>query len=157
MKTLTTLVISSALLLSSLSAAAEVTLKNEVFKVVNKKNEKGEIIEVWQQADNMLPGDMAGYKITFTNNGDQPAADIVINNAVPEHTTYKANSAQGDNTKIEFSVDGKSFASSDKLTVTKDGKKVNAKATEYKHLRWLLTNPLAAGSQGTVQYIVTIK
>lgn len=157
MKTLTTLAISSALLLSSLMATAEVTLTNEVFKVVNKKNDKGEMVEVWQQANKMLPGDMAGYKITFTNKGNQPAADIVINNAVPEHTIYKANSAKGDNTKIEFSVDGKSFASSDKLTVTRNGKKVNAKASDYQHLRWLLTKPLAAGSQGSVQYIVTIK
>ena len=41
--------------------------------------------------------------------------------------------------------------------VEKDGKRVQAKASDYTQVRWTLNTSLAAGASTTVQYIVKIK
>jgi len=152
----TTLALSLALM--SLAVSAEVTLTNTVFEVVTITNKDGSKQDQWQQPDKLLPGERVGYQIEVNNKGTEPAADIVIANPIPEHTTYVQDSAKGLNTSIEFSVDnGKTFAQPAQLFVEKDGKRVQANAADFTQVRWKLNTPLAAGSSSTVQYIVKIK
>ncbi|CCK76487.1 conserved hypothetical protein [Oleispira antarctica RB-8] len=147
----------SSLILSS-TANAEVTLKNNVFEVVIATAEDGSQTEQWRAPDKILPGEKVGYQINFKNNGDEPAADIIIVNPIPEHTIYVQNSAKGLNTTIEFSVNnGKTFALPSQLFMEKDGQRVQAEAADYTQVRWILDKPLTAGASSTVQYIVKIK
>jgi uncharacterized repeat protein (TIGR01451 family) len=147
-----------SLSLMSLMANAEVTLTNTVFEVVTITNQDSSKQDQWQQPDKLLPGERVGYQIEVNNKGTEPAADIVIANPIPEHTTYVQDSAKGLNTLIEFSVDnGKTFALPAQLFVEKDGKRVQAQAADYTQVRWKLNQPLAVGASSTVQYIVKIK
>jgi hypothetical protein len=54
-----------------------------------------------------------------------------------------ADSVFGTNTDITYSVDGKLFATPNKLTVKdKNGKDITATARDYTHIRWSLkANP----------------
>ncbi len=137
---------------------AQVELSTEMFKVVETQKENGTSKVEWISPDNIVPGDKVGYLIRFKNNGNQPAADIVLNNPVPENTTYVDNSARGANSNIVFSVDGgKAFAQPEQLFVEVNGKKVPATAKDYTHVRWTLQSALPAGKEGSVQYVVQVK
>lgn len=147
-----------SLSLMSLSVNAEVTLTNTVFEVITITNQDGSKQDQWQEPDKLLPGERVGYQIEVNNKGNEPAADIVIENPIPEHTTYVQDSAKGLNTLIEFSVDnGKTFALPANLFMEKEGKRVQANAVDYTQVRWKLNQPLDAGASSTVQYIVKIK
>jgi uncharacterized repeat protein (TIGR01451 family) len=152
--------ITLALSLSFMSviASAEVTLTNTVFEVVTITSKDGSKQDQWQQPDKLLPGERVGYQIKVNNQGTEPAADIVIENPIPEHTVYVQDSAKGLNTTIEFSVDnGKTFALPAQLFIEKEGKRVQATSVDYTQVRWKLNKPLTVGASSTVQYIVKIK
>jgi uncharacterized repeat protein (TIGR01451 family) len=150
-------IIASLFLLPSF-AFAQVELTTEMFEVVETQQSNGTSKVEWVTPDNIIPGDKVGYRISFKNNGDQPAADIVLNNPVPENTIYVNDSARGANSDIVFSVDGgKQFASPEQLFIEVNGKKVPATAKDYTHVRWTLTSALPAGKDGSVQYVVQVK
>ncbi len=139
-------------------AFAQVELATSMFEVVEKQQDNGTSKMEWVTPDNIIPGDKVGYRISFKNTGDKPAADIVLNNPVPENTVYVDNSARGANTKVVFSVDGgKKFANPEQLFVEVSGKKVPATAKDYTHVRWTLSSALPAGKEGSVQYVVQVK
>lgn len=139
-------------------AVADVTLKTEMFEVVETQQANGKSKVEWVAPDNIVPGDKVGYRISFTNEGKEPADNIVLNNPVPENTHYVADSARGANTDIDYSVDGgQRFAQPSQLFIEKNGKKVQAKATDYTHVRWTLKAPLKAAESGSVQYVVQVK
>ena len=142
----------------SLGALAQVELKTEMYKVIEVQKDNGTSKIEWVKPDNITPGDKVGYRILVENKGDKPADDIVLNNPVPENTIYIDGSARGANSSIVFSVDqGKTFATPEKLFITKDGKKLPATAKDYSNVRWLLTSSLKAGAKGSVQYVVQVK
>jgi uncharacterized repeat protein (TIGR01451 family) len=139
-------------------AFAQVELKTDMFKVVETQKDNGVSKVEWVTPDNVVPGDKVGYRISFTNKGEQAAADIVLNNPIPENTVYVADSARGANSNIVFSVDGgKQFAKPEQLFIEVNGKKVPATAKDYTHVRWTLTSALPAGKDGSVQYVVQVK
>jgi uncharacterized repeat protein (TIGR01451 family) len=150
-------IIASLFLLPSF-AFAQVELTTEMFEVVEKQQNNGTSKVEWVNPDNIIPGDKVGYRISFKNTGEQPAADIVLNNPVPENTIYVEGSARGANSTIVFSVDGgKQFANPEQLFIEVNGKKVPATAKDYTHVRWTLNQPLPAGKDGNVQYVVQVK
>ena len=101
----------------------------------------------------VTPGDEVIYTITYSNKSKDIATNVVVTNPIPAHMNYENDSAAGDNAKIEFSVDGKTFDSADKLTVTTpDGNTRHAQAEDYTYVRWTLKTPLAPGKQGELSY-----
>jgi len=55
-------------------------------------------------------------------------------------------------------VDGKHFASADKLMVKGDDGKIRlAGVDEYHHVRWTLIKKLAAGKKGSVSFKARVK
>lgn len=147
-----------SLLSISFFVNADVTLVNSIYEVVSITNKDGSQQDQWQKPDKLVPGERVGYQIEVNNQGSEPAADIIIENPIPEHTSYVLGSAKGLNTTIEFSVDnGKTFALPAQLFMEKEGKRVQAQAADFTQVRWKLNQPLAAGASSTVQYIVKIK
>jgi uncharacterized repeat protein (TIGR01451 family) len=125
------------------------------------KNEKGEksTKRLDAAAATKVPGDTVAFTTLYTNTGKEPATAVVIDNPVPEHTTYVDQSAEGIDTRIDFSVDnGKTYGAPDKLTI-KDatGTVRRATAADYTNVRWTLTKPLAAGGRGSVSFKAKIK
>lgn len=146
------------LLLTPSLAFAQVKLTTDMFKVVEVQKDNGTSKIEWVKPDNIVPGNKVGYRITVNNQGTDPAADIVLNNPVPENTIYVADSARGANSNIEFSVDGGTqYAKPAQLFIQKDGKKRPATAKDYTHVRWTLLSPLKAGDKSSVQYVVQVK
>jgi len=109
--------------------------------------------------DKAVPGDEIIYTTTFRNLADQPAANIVITNPVPNDSIYKGGSAAGANTVITFSVDGgKQYAAAGKLSVrTKEGKTRPAQPADYTHIRWTYKGTLGAGKSGEASFRAFIK
>ena len=139
-------------------AFAQVELKTDMFKVVETQKENGTSKIEWVAADSIVPGDKVGYRISFSNKGEKPADNIVLNNPIPDNTVYVADSARGANSNILFSVDGgKQFAKPEQLFIKVNGKKRPATDKDYTHVQWALSSALPAGKDGSVQYVVQVK
>ncbi len=105
-------------------------------------------------ANKVIPGDEVIYTITYVNNGDQPAENLVVKNPIPEHMKYIGGSVKGENSVITYSVDkGKSYETPEKLKV-KDasGNLVAAGPADYTDIRWTLNKPVAPKSSGQVSF-----
>ncbi|MAS24103.1 MAG: hypothetical protein CMI08_13960 [Oceanospirillaceae bacterium] len=137
---------------------AEVSLKTEAFKIVAVPQTDGSVMEEWRSADQVVPGDKVGYRISYNNTGSDAAEAVVINNPVPAQSEFIANSAIGAGSDVTYSVDGgNSFAAASQLTVEENGATREAKASDYTNIRWQLTQPVAAGASGQVEFKVRIK
>jgi len=158
------IVLSLLLFLSPQAMAADqgaIELKSAAEVEVTIKNDKGEkeVKRVEAAKANVTPGDAVIFTTYYSNNGQEPASDIVINNPVPEHMFYIDGTAAGSGTKIEFSVDkGKSFGAPDKLKIKGgDGKEKSAGPSDYTHIRWRLSKPLPPGEKGSVSFRAKVK
>jgi len=134
--------------LLQLTAEEEITVTNAQGKEVRKRI----------AADAVEPGDVIVYTLHYHNQGKKAVEKLVLNDPIPQDTSYIANSAYGRNTVITFSLDGKHFASAAKLMVTtKKGKKRVAKLDEYRHVRWTFKSSLSAGKKGNVGFKARVK
>jgi uncharacterized repeat protein (TIGR01451 family) len=159
--TLTTLLIALTLAATAALAAAKVGIKitaqKEVTTVKAGKKETKLI-----PAKKYAPNDLIVYTITYTNNGDQPATNAVIDDPVPAGTSYVPGSAKGEGAEISFSIDkGKTFAAPTLLTYeTKGagGKKEPhvAAPEEYTNVRWVVAN-IPAKATGKLEFKVRVK
>lgn len=157
-------VLSMLLFLSSQAMAAgqgAIELKTVAEVEITIKNDKGEkeVKRVEAAKANVTPGDAVVFTTYYSNNGQEPASDIVINNPVPEHMFYIDGTAVGSGTKIEFSVDkGKSFGAPDKLKIKGvDGKEKSPGPADYTNIRWTLSKPLSPEGKGSVSFRAKVK
>lgn len=106
-----------------------------------------------------IPGTEVIFTNFFENVSKKAASDIVINNPMPEHMTYKTGSAMGKDTVITFSADGgKTFGAAETLRIRgADGKQRNALPGEYTNIRWTYKGQLAPGKSGDVSFRAVIK
>ena len=146
----------AALLLLPLAAIAEVSLITNAFKVVTIEQADGSLTEEWQSLENVVPGDVVGYRISYSNSGAEAATSVAINNPIPKKTTYVANSAKGLNSQITYSADlGQTFARAAELLVVKDGKQQLARPEDITNIRWNL-DAIAPGAEGLVEFKVRV-
>ena len=110
-------------------------------------------------AEKAVPGTEVVFTNKFENVGNKTANEIVIDNAIPNYTIYKAGSTFGKDTVAVFSADGgKTFDAADKLTIQgADGVRRNALPNEYTHIRWTYTGQLPPGKTGEVGFRAAIK
>lgn len=147
-----------ALLACALSARAQaadarcisLTSKAEIEETVT--NAKGEKTVQRVAASKVVPGTEVIWTVAAQNTCKQPSENVTINNPVPEHMTLVANSATGDGADITYSLDGKTFARPEQLTVQDNGATRKARAEEYTHIRWVFKDPLAAGATATASF-----
>lgn len=148
----------AALLFLPAFAFAQVTLVTEAFKITAVTNSDGTVSEQWQAIDEVVPGDKVGYRISYSNTGNDDATGVVINNPVPENTEYVANTAKGVDSNITYSADaGKNFARTAELVIVKDGKRKKARAEDITHIRWTLPEAVAPKASGSVEFQVRVK
>jgi uncharacterized repeat protein (TIGR01451 family) len=103
-------------------------------------------------ADKVVPGVEVTWTVTATNVCQKPSEAITINNPVPQHMTYVANSATGPGADITFSVDGKTFAGAGKLTVQENGAARVVRGDEFRHIRWTFRDALQPGARATARF-----
>jgi len=146
--------------LASAEAKMDISTRAEI--EVRKVDSKGKetVVRVVASEATVVPGYTVLFATEYRNIGDRAVDDgAVINNPVPEQMTYIEKSAYGDDTKIQFSVDGgKSYDEPTKLFVKgNDGKMRKALPEDYTHIRWVLQKSLLPGSAGSVGYKAKVK
>jgi uncharacterized repeat protein (TIGR01451 family) len=106
-----------------------------------------------------VPGSQVIYTTRFTNKGNKPAGNIVINNPIPENTAFVSGSAFGTSTAITYSVNGgKSYDLPNKLKINAPGgAERQAEPRDYTHIRWRYVGELPPGKRGEVGFRVVIK
>jgi uncharacterized repeat protein (TIGR01451 family) len=113
-------------------------------------------------ADAVSPGDVVEYVLTYANQGDEPATDANIDDAIPRGTVYLAGTATGEGAEITFSSDGgRTFAPAVKLTYefrlpSGAVEKRVATPAEYTHVRFTLRK-VAPGATGKVAFRVKVR
>jgi uncharacterized repeat protein (TIGR01451 family) len=115
-------------------------------------NDRGEKSKVLVEAGKVVPGTEVVWTITANNVCKVPSDKVTINNAVPAHMTMVPGSAIGAGSDITYSLDGKTFAAADKLTVSENGATRPAHADEYKHIRWEFKNSLQPGASAFARF-----
>jgi uncharacterized repeat protein (TIGR01451 family) len=100
-----------------------------------------------------VPGNEITWTISATNTCAKPAEKVVIENAVPEHMTYVADSATGLDTEITYSLNGRDFVKQSELNVHEaSGKSRPARAEEIKSIRWVVSTSIAPKSTAVARY-----
>ena len=132
---------------------------NKAFKEVEVTNEKGEKEYKLVEPATVLPKDEIIYVINFENTGSQPVSNIKITDPIPNNSVYKKNSAFGAGTVIEFSVDGgKTYDKPENLRAKdKTGAEAAAQPEDYTNIRWIYTDTLQPGQEGTVTFRTIIE
>jgi uncharacterized repeat protein (TIGR01451 family) len=150
--------------LASQAEAADppgVILKSGSEVEVTVQNDKGEneVILVDAAMANVVTGDTVIYTNYYENQGALAIEDVVLVNPVPEHMVYVAGSAEGEGTRVEFSVDqGKSYGAPEELKIKDaDGKERGAGPADYTHIRWIFAGPIAKGEAGKVLFRAKVK
>ena len=138
---------------------ALVKLKSEVLKETELVNEQGEKEVRLMPVSSAMPGELLTFSISYTNEGDEEATDILLTNPVPENMVYEGESAAGEGSWISYSVNGGvTYGAPDSLSVTgDDGKKRQAVPSDYTHVRWQLIDPVPPGGSGTVSFKASVK
>jgi len=142
-------------LLGSQAQAADarcITLKSFAEVEQEVVNDKGEKSVKRVPANKVVPGTEVIWTVTALNTCKQPSENVTINNPVPQHMQLVANSATGTGSDVTYSLDGQNFAKPAQLTVSENGATRPARATEYKHIRWVFKTPLAAGATATASF-----
>ncbi len=134
----------------------KVTSKMQKMEIINKS---GKQTYRFVPAAKVLPGEIIQYNTFYENISHKPAGNINIVNAIPKHTVYLPNSAQGKNTQSVFSVDGgKHYGKAGTLKVRgSDGKLYPAKPSDYTHIRWHYQGNLAPKAKQAVAFRVRLR
>lgn len=150
-----------AMLLPGLALAApKVVLDLKAEKeVVVEENGKQVVKRV--PADKVETGKPVFYTLSYKNEGDAPAANVEIRNKIPENTVYVLDSAWGEGTDIQFSIDkGKTFKKPSLLVYEvkgPDGKAAKKQATpdSYTDILWVVKE-IPAGKSGQVGFTAKV-
>lgn len=139
---------------TSAFAQGQLNFQNKAQVEVTVRDEStGAVTTELRDADLVKPGEVVVFTSTFTNIGEETADEILVNNPVPENMVYTPFSARGESTVVNYSVDGSTFASPDRLVVVdNDGVERTARPEEYKEIQWVFDGELAPGESGQVSF-----
>jgi uncharacterized repeat protein (TIGR01451 family) len=130
-----------------------------VAEVEQRTVEHGREVSKLAPADRVASGDRLFYTLEVRNTEPTtiPAPTVIY--AVPDHTTYVADSAVGPASKVSYSVDGgRSFDVPENLVVEVPGRPPRlATASDYTHIRWQLKYGLKGNSVAFVRFRARMK
>jgi uncharacterized repeat protein (TIGR01451 family) len=112
----------------------------------------GQEVRRWQPAGRLSAGDEVHYTIRVRNPGKTPVGDVVVTKRLPYGVHYLRGSAAGPACEIQFSVDGGgSF-----IALANDTSASRKHPpSDYTHVRWILTKPLAPGATALLRFRAT--
>jgi len=156
------LVLAAEVLLAADPAKPELALTLVVRKEVAVQDASGAARTEWREVRESRPGDTLMYTVAYRNAGKAEARQARIVDPVPEGAVYVPGSAEGKDTAITYSIDGKAFREPGKLTYKVrrvDGSQEEQIATPemYSHIQWTLTKPVPPGGTGTVSFKVRVR
>lgn len=141
-------------------ASPKIEMKVIAEKAVVVKKDGNKIVKM-EPVSKVNPGELITYTIKYKNVGDEEAVNAVFEDAIPKGATYFPDSAEGKDSDITFSVDGKTFNKPPLLTYelkNAAGKitKRNALPEEYAHIRWVVKKVMP-GEEGKVSFKAKIQ
>ena len=134
------------------SGPLEVSIVAETLQV--EKSSNGTELRRWRPAARVNAGDEVYYTVRVHNPGKAEVADVVVTKRLPFGVHYLRGSATGPACEVQFSIDdGASFAPAGKLGAAAAGKpRRQVSETDYTHVRWLLSRPLAPGAVALLRF-----
>jgi len=123
--------------------------------------ENGQTVTKRVPATEAAPGETVIYTLTVANSGDEAATNVVVNDPIPEGTSYLPGSAS--NTElVTFSIDsGENFKKPSLLSyeiTNPDGTREQRVASpeQYTHIRWQIPE-IAPGASQELSFQVKVK
>ncbi len=131
-------------------AADNVSLSSKVLVERVKPGPDGKPVTVREEPGVVTPGDRLVVLLSYRNGGAQPATGFTLTNPIPAAVSFTGT----DDKSAAVSVDGgKSWGTLESLeVVASDGTRRPAVATDVTHIRWSLSQPIAAGSGGELSF-----
>jgi uncharacterized repeat protein (TIGR01451 family) len=159
------LFLTGALSLAGVSQAQQANTKLDLKTTAVKEvmvQEDGKITTTRVPVDKTHPGDVVVYTISYSNTGRGPVLNAVIADPLPSGVRYIADTAEGKDAEILFSVDnGQTWHAYPVMMTFKkpDGSMETkpAAADNYTHIKWTIKKPVAPGQSGQVRFKVTVK
>lgn len=110
-------------------------------------------------AAKVVPGELVVFTVTYTNEGSEPADNVVITNPVPNNMSYVAGSAAGAGSAVTFSVDdGANWGEPGELTVVDaEGNSRTAQPADYTNIRWVLDDSIPPATAGSVRFTAALE
>ncbi|WP_306117995.1 MULTISPECIES: hypothetical protein [unclassified Roseitalea] len=117
--------------------------------------------EVMAPAERVDPGSVIEYRIAHRNQSGDALTGFIVQGPIPEGTAFVGDSARsGEAMRFEVLVPGEDWQTEPayKTIVNDDGEKqrVLAAPSEYRTVRWVLTQPLADETAATAVYRVRV-
>lgn len=136
-------------------------LKTVVEKEVQVKKDGKSIIKRIP-LDKANPGNILVYTITYSNVGKGAILDAKIVDPIPPGVRYIADTAEGKNAEITFSIDsGRTWQVPPVMIEFRkpDGslEKKPAPTDMYTHIKWMIKKTITPGQSGQVSFKVTVK
>lgn len=154
----TLVAVSLAMAFSAPAFASGLTAEQSVDKVVTTTNETGELIRTFVTAERLTPGDELRYALTYENQADEAASNIVLVMPVPDEVEFIESSATATGAAVEYSADGGStFADRQALTVMVGDTARAALPEDITHIRWTFIEAVAPDATGAVTYRARLK
>ncbi|MET0374783.1 MAG: hypothetical protein ABW128_11065 [Rhizorhabdus sp.] len=135
--------------------AGGISLETRVLKTQIVRLPGGGTSEKLVPAGRAVPGDPMVYVLAYRNDAAQPATNVVLDSPVPATMIYRG---AGVGAEPQVSLDGRNFARLAELVVTgPGGVRRPARLSDVTHVRWHITNPIAAGAAGEVSFHAALR
>ncbi|MEL6212360.1 MAG: hypothetical protein AAFY22_13030 [Pseudomonadota bacterium] len=156
MRVLYGFLVSTTILTSA--ANAEIVARQSVEQEVVDRDAAGAVKIRRVDADKVAPGEEVIYSLRYSNDSPEPAAGVTMVMPVPDAVTFTEGSAGGADATITFSADGgKTYLARGRLTITENGAQRSATSDEITHIRWAISDPVAAGGTGEIFFRGVVK
>jgi uncharacterized repeat protein (TIGR01451 family) len=118
----------------------------------------------WQESGSKVtarPGDVLRYTLKGANQGKKSLSNLVLTQPLPQGMVYQLGTASNPGGERSYSIDGgKSYSAKPMVTVTLANGKTEqrpAPAESYSHIKWQLSQSLAAGNSVDLSYEVRVR
>ena len=114
---------------------------------------------VRSSADVIVPGERIVYTLNYTNDDNVAASDIVLTMPIPKEVTFVEGSADTPGAPVSYSADdGQTFSTRQSLMVIDSTGDIRAAgAADLTHVRWVITGPVNAGTDGELAFSAVVK
>ncbi|QLC21711.1 DUF11 domain-containing protein [Parasphingopyxis sp. CP4] len=130
--------------------ANQVALESTVFVERSEEQPDGNVTVTLEEPTRVVPGDALVFVLTYENTGADAAENFVVTNPMPEAVVF----VEAIDAGAVYSVDGgNNFGALTELRVASDGGvERDAQPVDVTHIRWTLTEPIAAGASGQLRF-----
>ncbi|KCZ45485.1 hypothetical protein HY3_07495 [Hyphomonas pacifica] len=140
--------------------AQDLVVEQTVERAIVMEDEEGGLEMELLPADEVKPGEQLFYSVTYINDSEEPATDVVLTLPVPEDVSLLEDSAvaEYDEAFVDFSVDGgKTYISGARLVSDSATPAHLEIPEEITHMRWTFSQDIAPKDSGRIFFAAILK